>query len=205
AVVRPNHPRQDVLLEQPREYRSHQLLARRAQPLAPQQIPAEAVRYRQWVAVHPVARLELTLEIRRPHCIRGVHLAQRWAGVIESRSPAPLAHQPRALQQLATRRPRRQLPRWMALPENRQQLPGSPTRMPPPQLFQCFGHSPRRGVWRVVRPPRALHQARRTRFRESPSPFIARLPADLEALADLRERQLVPLNRSNKTNPFPHG
>lgn len=207
AVIAAHHVGQAIALEHPQQRTTRLLVCRRGQRLAPERIAAPPVHDRQRVAVGARAETKLPLEINRPHGVRHVHWRVRRAGMRAQVAAARRRgrDQAGALQPGPHRTRGRQRPLGMASAQHRQQFLGPPARMTSPQLEQRI-HDERITRMRTrVGPARSLQQAGRTLVRVAPNPFVAGLPADVVAGAQLGDRADAPLVVGYELQTLIHG
>src|SRR5204863_9559110 len=80
AVVAADDLGEPVFAEGPFQSSAHTIVVGSREALADQEITAEAVHDRQWIAVDPILGPKLPLEVDRPHGVRRGHRSLRLAG-----------------------------------------------------------------------------------------------------------------------------
>ncbi len=103
----------------------------RKQALTHQQLPAEVVRHREWIAGLRVRRLELALEVHRPNLVRSVGLERDRTRVFPPSAPPLLVQFSVALEDCGNRAPGRELDPRVSLLQGLEQLLRAPAVLLP--------------------------------------------------------------------------
>ena len=161
AVIAANPVGQPIVAKRALEAPAGEARTAAEQRITPQHIAAEPVSQRQRIAVHPVARAELALEIGGPRRIRPGDRGQPVRPVRHRPSAAARHDHAVSPQQVADRRSTRPGRRRVVASHRRQQLFGSPARMavPHPQQRVNDIDRGRRGV--IMRSSRSIVQPAR--------------------------------------------
>src|SRR5258705_9585487 len=185
AVVRANRAREAVLTKQVVEDRAHAVAFRGQQSLTGHQEPCVLIGDRAGIAVDAILGSELPLALGRPEIVRVRRREGNDARMLTGPASATPFHQAAARQQIAGRAGRRQLDAGVPRCQPLQEFLGAPARMLAPgradQVGDIAGDPMRALAWRAA----AIPERRATALVEAVEPFIARLPTDVVAIAEL--------------------
>lgn len=180
AVVAANGVRQPVGPKQPPQFSVHALRLHVGRTLAAQQVSTKVIDDRQRVAVHAIARTQLSFEVDGPHLVRRRRLQRGGAGMLPMRTGATAPHAIVSREDVEDRTARGQIEPRMRRLQPLQDLARAPA------VAAVLGENQvDRRWWRLIgrrqRRAAVLLQAAYPERQEALAPFVARVATDAVA------------------------
>src|SRR5262245_39427364 len=205
AIVGAKGSRQAILAEESVEDRTDTHPLSREQPVTRQQIARVLIGHRQRIAIEPIARAEVALEVGRPEIVGLRRRGRDDTGMLIVSPPAPLPHQPAAGQEIARGAHGRPPEARVTRLQPRQELGRPPAWMLPARRADQYRDLPAYAMGTVVGRPAAITQGEPAALFEAREPFVAGLAADAVTRAEFGHGLQVQPAITNEPLSLLHG